>query len=118
VKLTLLTSVRGYTRVESEGEITVLDFSPGAQPIEALLGPEAYSSTVLLNLSKSPYIDSSGVGWLMLCHRRFQIAGGRLVVHSIPPMVNHCFRVLGMYHILNIAPEESAALELATPQLV
>jgi anti-anti-sigma factor len=114
MKLTVVSVQPGLVRINSADDITILDFADGAQPLEALLSPEAYQGTVLLNLAESSYIDSSGVGWLVQCHGHFQKAGGRLVLHSISPMVNHCFRVLGMYDLLNIAPDEPAALKLAT----
>ncbi|HYV35135.1 MAG TPA: STAS domain-containing protein [Gemmataceae bacterium] len=113
MKLRLVASEAGVTRIESADDITVFDFANGATPLEALLGPDCHNTIVLLDLGKSSYIDSSGVGWLMHCHSRFQKAGGRLVVHSIPPMVNHCFRVLGMYDVMQIAADEEAALKMA-----
>jgi len=116
MKLTVLPPGPGATRVESADDITMLDFVAGAQPLEALLGPDGFGATVLLDLAKSLYIDSSGVGWLIQCHRHFEKAGGKLVLHSIPPMVNHCFRVLRMYDVLHIAPDETAALKLAANQ--
>jgi anti-anti-sigma factor len=112
MNLTLLSSEPGLLRLQSSDDITLLDFEGGAKPLEALVGTEVFSSVVLLNLAQSLYIDSSAVGWLIQCHFRFQKAGGKLVVHSIPPMVDHCFRVLGMYDVLNIVGDEAAALRL------
>jgi anti-anti-sigma factor len=114
MKLTVITSEPAFTRIESAGDITLVDFAGGAQPMQGLLGPEGYRAIVLLDLAKSSYIDSSGIGWLLQCHSRFQKMGGLLVLHSIPPMVNHCFRVLGMYGVLHLAPDEAAASRLAT----
>jgi anti-anti-sigma factor len=90
----------------------MLDFNDGANPLEPHLGAQGYSQIVLLNLAKSNYMDSTGVGWLIQCHARFHRAAGRLVVHSIAPMVQHCFRVLGLQDVLNIAADEKAALAL------
>jgi anti-anti-sigma factor len=117
MKLNLVSAQPGLVRIASTDDITLLDFAGGAQPLEALLGPEAYEGTVLLNLAESGYMDSSGIGWLVQCHLHFQKAGGRLVVHSIPPMINHCFRVLGMYDVLHIVPDEAAALALSSSPL-
>jgi anti-anti-sigma regulatory factor len=113
MKLTVLPSEPGLTRVESSDDITLLDFEGGARPLEAVLGTESYGGVVLLNLAKSLYVDSSAVGWLIQCHFRFEKAGGMLILHSIPPMVDHCFHVLGMYTMLHIARDEEAALQLA-----
>ena len=99
-------------QLESTEDITFLDFEGGANPLDALLGPAGYSGYVLLGLSKSSYIDSTGVGWLIQSSARFEKAGGRLVMHSITPMINHCFRVLGMYDVLHIVDCEATALKL------
>jgi anti-anti-sigma factor len=113
MNLTVVSSEAGLTRLQSAGDITLLDFEGGAQPLLALLGQEGFGGVVLLNLSQSLYIDSSAVGWLIQCHVRFRKAGGKLILHSIAPMVDHCFRVLGMYDLLHIAQNEEAALRLA-----
>jgi anti-anti-sigma factor len=113
MKLTVLSSDAGLTRLQSSDDITLLDFEGGAKPLEEVLGTTAYGGVVLLNLAQSLYVDSSAVGWLIQCHFRFQKAGGKLVLHSIPPMVDHVFRVLGMYDVLNIAKDEAAGLLLA-----
>src|SRR5262245_36295004 len=112
MKLTAVSREPGLTRLESTEDITLLDFQNGANPLEEALGQDGYASTVLLNLAKSNYIDSTGVGWLIQVHGRFHKAGGRLVLHSIAPMVNHCFRLLGMYDVLTIVANEEAALNL------
>jgi hypothetical protein len=114
MKLTVQSTDGGLTRVESADDITAFDFTGGVNPFDALLGPQGYAGTVLLSLARSLYIDSSGVGWLIQSNGRFTKAGGRLIVHSIAPMVNHCFRVLGMYEVLNLAADEGAALKLVT----
>jgi anti-anti-sigma factor len=113
MKLRVLSSEPGLTRVQSTDDITLLDFEGGARPLEALLGPEVYAGVVMLSLGESLYVDSSAVGWLIQSHFRFQKAGGKLILHSIPPMVHHAFHVLGMYDLLTIAQDEAAALRLA-----
>ena len=117
MKLHLLPSPLGLTRLESVDDITMADFQDGRNPLEPLLGPAGYAGTVLLDLARSTYIDSTGVGWLIQCHARFNKAGGKLMLHSIPPMVNHCFRVLGMYDVLRIADDEASALKLVEASL-
>jgi anti-anti-sigma factor len=113
MKLHLVASQPGLVRLEATDEITLLDFQGPANPLDAYLGPAGYTGTVLLSLAGSYYIDSSGIGWLIQCHAAFQKAGGQLIVHSIAPMVNHCFRVLGIHGLLHVAQDEAAALKLA-----
>jgi anti-anti-sigma factor len=113
MKLTMLSSEAGLTRVQSEGEITLLDVQSKANPLEALLGPGGFAGKVLLNLSQSSFIDSAGVGWLVMSHKRFCDSGGLLVVHSLAPMVCHVFKLLGVGTVLHVADNEAAAVEVA-----
>src|SRR5436309_3094686 len=94
MRLTLLSTADGVTRVQSADDITLEGLQVGKEPLGELLGPSCYRGKVLLSLEKSGFIDSGGVGWLVTCHKRFAEAGGLLVVHSLPPMVNHVFRLL------------------------
>ena len=117
MKLHRLASQAGLTRLESSDDITLLDFQDGTNPLDVVLGPDEFAGTVLLGLAQSSYIDSTGVGWLIQCNARFERAGGRLLLHSISPMINHCFRVLGMYDVLHIADSEATALKLVADRL-
>ena len=117
MKLHRFAAQPGLTQLESSDDITLLDFQDGTNPLDVVLGPEEFAGTVLLSLAQSPYIDSTGVGWLIQCNARFERAGGHLILHSISPMINHCFRLLGMYDVLQIADTDKAALKLAADRL-
>jgi anti-anti-sigma factor len=113
MKLTVLSSDSGITRVQSEGEITLLDVQTGANPLERLLGAGCFAGKVLLSLQQCEFIDSAGVGWLVMCHKHFRDAGGRFVVHSLTPMVNHVFRLLQVASVIHVADDEAGGLRLA-----
>jgi anti-anti-sigma factor len=113
MKLTLVSVEDGLTRVRSAGDITLEDVHTNREPLGELLGPEGYGRRVLLSLEGSCFIDSGGVGWLVMCDQRFRKAGGRLVVHSLPPMVNHVFELLQIPTILNVARDAQGAVQLA-----
>jgi anti-anti-sigma factor len=113
MKLTVLSSEGGVTRVQSEGEITLLDVQSGTNPLEKLLGPGGFAGKVVLSLDQSEFIDSAGVGWLVMTHKRFRDAGGQLVVHSPTPMVQHVFQLLQVATVIPVADDEAAALRLA-----
>jgi len=116
MKLTVAPPEDGVTRVACADDITLYDFRTGANPLEQALGADCYARKVLLSLQKSCYIDSAGVGWLVMSHKRFRDAGGCLVIHSIPPMVSHVFRLLGLCTVLNMADNELHAQERALAQ--
>jgi anti-anti-sigma factor len=113
MKLTVLSSDAELTHVQCVEDVTLLDFTAGKEPLELLLGNDAYTRRVLLNLEQTSFIDSAGVGWLVRCHKHFQQGGGKLVLHSIPPMVNHVFQLLKLGSILHITEDEATAKTLA-----
>ena len=77
-----------------------------------VLAEGEYARKVVLNLEKVEYIDSGGVSWLVISHRRFNEAGGKLVIHSAPVVVAEVFKVMSLDRVLNLVDDESAALAL------
>jgi anti-anti-sigma factor len=113
MRLNLLPAEAGIIRLECAEDLTLLELQSPEEPLDRLLGRECYSRRVLLNLEKAGYIDSAGIGWLVICHKHFLEGGGRLVLHSVSPMVHHAFGVLGLNTVLHVADNEAAALALA-----
>jgi anti-anti-sigma regulatory factor len=113
MKLNVLPSEDGITRLRSEGDITLFEVQGCPNPLEGVVGPDVFRRKVLLSLEQSCFVDSAGVGWLVLAHKKFTEAGGLLVVHSLPPLVNHAFRLLQVGSIIHVAMDEAAALRVA-----
>ena len=113
MKLTMVSADDGITRIQNEGDITQMDFRTGTDVLCNLLGADCYKRKVLLSLDKTPYIDSTAVGWIIRCHKNCKEAGGKLVIHSISPSVLQLLRMLRMPDILHIAENEVAARALA-----
>ena len=86
-------AVRAYVA----GKITQQDVSPFTEPLGEALGTGGYKRHVLLNMEDVEMLDSSGVGWLLTCHKRFRETGGTLVLHSYPPVVANVLRVLNIH---------------------
>jgi anti-anti-sigma factor len=99
------------TLVGVSGHVTQPAGFPESDPLVDLLGHETYRRRLLLDLSGVDSIDSSGVSWLLTCHRRFRAEGGALVLHSLSPFVRDVLKILNMQLVLNIA-ENRAAGEL------
>lgn len=99
--------------LESEGEIRLSDMGREGNPIDAALGRDGYTRKVLLDLQKTPYIDSSGVAMLIRCHKKCQDAGGQLIMHSIPPSIMQILKLLHMERHLHLVDDEKAARALA-----
>lgn len=99
--------------VECVEDLTLLEVPDSDQDLDRFLGPACYRQRVLLSLAGASYIDSAGVGWLVMCHKAFLQAGGLLVVHSLSPLVAHVFQVLGMGTLMHVAGDEQEARQLA-----
>jgi len=113
MKLNLRSLDPQFCRVEAEGEIRLSDQPRDVDLIESLLGPGCYSRRILLDLQHTPYMDSSGVSWLLNLHKRCREAGGILVLYSIPPSIMAILKLLHMDRYLNLVEDERAAQVMA-----
>jgi anti-anti-sigma factor len=109
MKLNLRSDEAGVCRLQTEGEIRLSDQSRDLHLVESLLGPDCYARRILLDLQNTPYMDSSGVSWLVGFHKRCREAGGMLVLHSIPPSIMAILKLLHMDRYLNLVDDEQAA---------
>lgn len=112
MKLSLVAEESDLYSIRCEGQITQYEFRTGYEPISELLGPEAYSKRVLLSLAGSPYIDSSGISWLIQAHNRFKTHNGRLVIYDLQPFVKNVMDSMSMPQVLYLAADEKSAREL------
>lgn len=111
----LATSAGGLEpiRVAVEGEISGDGYVPEREPLRELLGPGVFSRRVLMSLEPATSLSSTGIGWLLICHKHFVQAHGRLVLHSVPPAVAEVLELISLHLVLHIAPDEAAAERLA-----
>ena len=100
-------------QVAAKGRVTQTSLSGAGNPLLDLLGAGAFSKTVLLNLTGAEFIDSSGVSWLLSCHKECKKAGGKLILHSIPQIVTNVLKVLNMQLVLNLADNAQQAQTMA-----
>jgi|SRR5207248_6430278 len=113
MQLTLTAQEGPIACVACEGDVSQSHFSVKLDnALEDLLGADCCRRRVLLDLEKARFIDSSGVGWLMTSHKRFLACGGRLVLHSVPPMIGQVLRLLNLHTVLSIQPDQAAARAL------
>ena len=94
------------------GNVTQRDVSRISEPLVELLGPSAYGRQVRLDLSNTDYLDSSGVGWLLACHKRMRQAGGKLTLHAPHPTVANTLRVLKLENVFEIEPSTIGAAKM------
>ena len=81
-------------------------------PMTPLLGERGYTRAALLSLADTAYVSSSGLALLLVWHKRFREAGGKLVYHSIRSQVMETLLILRMERVLNLAQDLRSALEV------
>ena len=102
----------GLTCVAIAGRITFATLEPGQDPLTAQV-PDIYSRRIVFDLAGTEYIDSTGVSWLLTCHKKCRETGGKLVLHSITPLVKQVLGVLRLDRVLHVAESaEQARAEL------
>jgi anti-anti-sigma factor len=109
MKLTIRSQDDALVRLSCDGAIRQISLAPGRDPLEELLGADAFRRRVLIDLEKTDFIDSSGIGWMIACQKHFVQAGGKLIFHSAPPLVQQVFDLLQLQRVLNLAVDEAAA---------
>jgi len=100
-----------FVRARLTGRITQKEISATFDPFTEELGDDAYSKKVLLDMHGAEYLDSSGIGWLLACNKRFETAGGGLAMYGFIRQVLDVIRVLRMQMVLSIGANEAEAIE-------
>jgi anti-anti-sigma factor len=95
-------------RIACAGSMTLIPPTGQADLLRDVAGPDCFRQTVRLSLADTDYVDSSGISWLVVLHGEFLKAGGRLIVHSIPPRVREMFDLLRLSTLLHLAGDEEA----------
>ncbi len=95
--------------VEGPNQLTHDDIDGSGDSFGSLLGATGYRAPVLLDLSRTTYIDSAGISWLLNYNKRFREAGGKLIIHSVAPMVMQVIRLMRLDTILHIAADARVA---------
>jgi anti-anti-sigma factor len=112
MKLTLISRDGPTVRLACEGALTLIPVAGQRALLEDVLGPDSFAGTALLDLSRVGYIDSTGVSWLIVAHKSFHERGGRLVIHSLTPLVQRVLDVMRLSAVLHLAANEEAARAL------
>lgn len=100
-------------RVDIHGRINMAVLAEQQEALGELIACEGYKRTVLLDMSGAELVDSAGLSWLVVQHKRFCDAGGRLVIHSVPFTILETLKVMRLDQVLHVAENESQALQLA-----
>src|SRR5262245_57217367 len=105
MELAVVSDTPEVLHVAVRGAITMNNRS---EPLGEQLGTPVYARRVLFNLAEASYIDSGGVSWLIICHKRLLTNGGRLVLHGVPDLIRKVLDLLNLKAVLALAPDEAA----------
>lgn len=103
----------GVRRVRVKGRIVQNSLGEQWSSLDRLLSPGEPPRPLLLDLTDADFIDSSGLSWLLMWHKRYCTAGTKFVLHSIQPMVFDVLRTMRLDTVFHIADDEHAGRELA-----
>lgn len=92
----------GVVQVRLSGRIAPDRFEEGHDPLVGLLGPDVFSKQVDLLFDDCDFLSSSGIGWILHCHKRFEQQGGRLQLRSIPRAIDQVLRLMRLEKVLHL----------------
>lgn len=69
------------------------------------------SKKIVLELSRVNFIDSSGCGSLLSCHRQTKSLGGDLKICGVQEMVRTLFDLVRMYRVIDIFNSKEEAVK-------
>jgi anti-sigma B factor antagonist len=95
--------------VRLSGRITSDVVGERGDHLSRILGEHVHAGRLLLDLSGTEFLDSSGIGWLLDQHRKCMRAGGVLVLHSLPPMVANVVHLMNLHKAFTIAVDATSA---------
>lgn len=101
--------------VRLSGKVVSPSMEPGpTEPLAAAVGADCYAKRVVVDMEETSFIDSSGIGWILETHKRFEASGGRLVLFNFSPLVMQLFELLKLGSALHLAPNEAQARQKAS----
>jgi anti-sigma B factor antagonist len=95
--------------VSVSGDIDLFTAPEFKQRVLAPIG--AGADHVIVDLTKTTFIDSSSLGVLIGAHRRLKARGGRLVVACDDEAIVRTFRVTGLDGVFTLVESVEAALD-------
>src|SRR5262245_32850460 len=93
--------------VACEGEVSQIRFQADGNPLGQAIGAGRSGRKVILDMEKAEWMDSSGISWLVVSHKNFNLALCRL-----PDQVRQTLKFCKMDRIFRVADDEAGARSL------
>ena len=103
MRLSLVRDEGDVVLVEAEGSLTASALTYPIDPLAELLTDQVYGRKVMISFAGATMIDSSGLGWLVVCQKRFKQAGGTMVLYELSPMVRQTIQIVRLDRVLQLA---------------
>lgn len=97
----------GHPVVFVYGEIDVLTAPRLHETLHEVIAESPRS--LLVDMANVTFIDSTGLGTLVVAHRHLEERGGRLRLVSVPPAVAQVLEVTGLTNRFEVYPDMDAA---------
>jgi anti-sigma B factor antagonist len=68
-------------------------------------------SRLVVDLTETSYLDSSGLTALVMAHKRLRKFGGQLVVVNVDPSIGRTFEITGLHLLFPLVRERAEALQ-------
>ena len=105
----------GCIRVASSGNLTAGNINLSQKnPLESVLGATWSGNRVILDLSKTDFMDSTAIAWLIATTKQFGAAGGSIAIHSVAPRARQMLDILKIGKVIPIVANEAAARQFLT----
>ncbi|MEW1981455.1 STAS domain-containing protein [Citricoccus sp. NPDC079358] len=100
-----------YTEVRGEGRLNMA----AAPKLKDVISSEisAGSRQIVVDLSATEFMDSSGLGALIGCLKMARQAGGDLRISQVPPQVLMVLQLTSMDRVLTPYPDSASAFSRA-----
>ncbi|MDX1948638.1 MAG: STAS domain-containing protein [Pirellulaceae bacterium] len=88
--------------VSIAGPVTQKTTAMTADALAQIAGSDCYARNMTLDLSEATLLDSSGVNWLLKCHKQAKSSGGKLVLRRPAPIVVNVLKLLKLDSVFEI----------------
>lgn len=99
--------------VRCAGEFDLATAAEFRAAVEGQLAEWENLNTIIVNLGKVTFVDSSGLGAILGRYKQIQQRGGRMVMVEVPPSLQKVLELSGIFKIIPARGSEADALKLA-----
>ena len=101
---------KDYLVIRAEGEFDVHAADEFKQTVDNALAT-CGARNLALSFKGVSFIDSSGVGAILIRYKRIQQLGGEVMLMNLQPQVARVLELSGLFRLIKVYPSEKQAFE-------